>query len=119
MIPEPDVFNGPDCIADLPRRPAKPLKGPPPANPQPPKPIKAALPKGDLTKLLIPLPIFLRKPPNPYNCLGSCILPIVIILSKFKVKAGVDILKILPYFIFEGSSIRFTCNNSSQNRPEY
>ena len=72
----------------------------PPGKPKAPIPKIAALPKGDLTNFLTPLPMLFTKLPNPYSCLGSCIRDIAIMLSKFKLKAGVLILKYHTLFDF-------------------
>ena len=61
------------------KRNLKPPAPKPPPKPYAPKAAKPILPIGLLTIFLIGLVIFLTKLPNPYNCLGSCILDIVII----------------------------------------
>ena len=56
---------------------------------------KAALPSGLLTIFLIGLVIFFTRLPRPYNCLGSCILDIVIVVIKLKIRQA----KYLNYHI--------------------
>ena len=60
----------------LPKRPPIPVPG----IPKPKAPIIAALPSGLLTIFLTPRTAFLTILPNPYICLGCCILEIAIIL---------------------------------------